>query len=84
MTGLVLDEYEGVSEDELGPILKEEARKMFGPDLPDIDSGKRANGLHPLFRPEKYKRLHMGFRYLSRLMSFVRALTHIPQKGRLT
>lgn len=35
MTDLTLDQYKGMSEEELEKILKEEARKMFGSDWTD-------------------------------------------------
>ena len=43
MTDLTLNEYRGVFERELGQILREEARKMYGSDLCGNNSGKIVN-----------------------------------------
>lgn len=71
MTVLLLDEFEAVSKEELGPTLKEEARKMFGP-----------NSHPPLLRPQKQKRLALGFRYLARVTTSLSSLAYFSQKIR--
>ena len=38
MSDLTLDQFKGMSEEELAKILKEEARKMFGPDWTNENS----------------------------------------------
>jgi hypothetical protein len=51
MTDLTVDEYKGLSEEELEEILKEEARIICGSDSSETDFRETANNLYPLSCP---------------------------------
>lgn len=55
MTDLTLDEYKGLSEEELEQILKEEARIICGSDSLKDNFRKTANDLDPLPHPKRKK-----------------------------
>ncbi len=55
MTDLTLDEFKGVSEEELAQILKEEARKICGPDSLKNNVRETVNDLNSLIRPKHKK-----------------------------
>ncbi len=55
MTDLTLDEFKGVSEEELEKILKEEARKICGPDSLKNNFRGTVNDLYPLIHPKHKK-----------------------------
>jgi len=55
MTDLTLDEFKGVSEEELEKILKEEARKICGPDSLKNNFRGTVNDLYPLVHPKHKK-----------------------------
>jgi len=61
MTDLTLDEYKGLSEEELEEILKEEARIICGPDSLKNNFRETIDDLHPLPRP-KHKKAETHFR----------------------
>ena len=55
MTDLTLDEYRGLSEEELEQILKEEARIICGSDPPKNNLRATVNDLYSLPRPKPKK-----------------------------
>ncbi len=57
MTDLTLDEFKGVSEEELAQILKEEARKICGPDSLKNKVRETVNDLNSLIHPKHKKRI---------------------------
>lgn len=79
MTDFTLDEYYGISEEELGQILQAEARKMFNSDFLENDSEEVVNNFYLTFQ-QKHKKTALIFRYWERIKTFISLPIQIFQK----
>jgi len=69
MTDCTLDQYYGITEEELGPILQAETRKMFNSGYFENDSDELVNNFY-LTSKKKHETTALIFRYWERMKIF--------------